>query len=59
VLSPVLFCIYFFVLMNALQSSGYGYHVGACNVGVLKYADADDLVLLTCTQCNEKYVADV
>ena len=44
ILSPILFCVYFDVLLNNLDSSGVGCHIGSFFVGALAYAD--DLVLL-------------
>ena len=44
ILSPILFCVYFDVLLNNLDSSGIGCHIGSFFVGALAYAD--DLVLL-------------
>jgi Reverse transcriptase (RNA-dependent DNA polymerase) len=44
ILSPVLFCVYFDVLLNELSATGIGCHIGLFFVGALAYAD--DLVLL-------------
>jgi Reverse transcriptase (RNA-dependent DNA polymerase) len=44
ILSPVLFCIYFDVLLGKLSSNGDGCYIGLFFVGALAYAD--DLVLL-------------
>ena len=44
ILSPVLFCVYFDVLLCKLSSNGDGCYIGLCFVGALAYAD--DLVLL-------------
>jgi hypothetical protein len=44
ILSSILFCVYFDVLLNNLESSGIGCHIGSFFVGALAYAD--DLVLL-------------
>lgn len=45
IISPILFCIYFDVLLLALRESGVGCHIGQWFVGALAYAD--DIVLLT------------
>jgi hypothetical protein len=44
ILSPILFCVYFDVLLDNLSLSGIGCHIGLFFVGALAYAD--DLVLL-------------
>jgi hypothetical protein len=44
ILSPVLFCVYFDVLLDELSATGIGCHIGLFFVGALAYAD--DLVLL-------------
>jgi len=41
---PILFCVYFDILLYNLDSSGIGCHNGSFFVGALAYAD--DLVLL-------------
>src|SRR5664279_2180747 len=47
IISPVLFCVYFDVLLLALRDSGVGCHIGQWFVGALAYAD--DIVLITPT----------
>src|SRR5664279_3319090 len=44
ILSPVLFCVYFDVLLCKLSLAGVGCHIGLFFVGALAYAD--DLVLI-------------
>jgi hypothetical protein len=44
ILSPILFCVYFDVLLGKLSSNGDGCNIGLFFVGALAYAD--DLVLL-------------
>ena len=44
IISPILFCVYFDVLLGRLSSTGTGCHMGLFFVGALAYAD--DLVLL-------------
>jgi len=44
ILSPILFCVYFYVLLNNLDSSEIGCHIGSFFVGALAYAGI--LVLL-------------
>jgi hypothetical protein len=44
ILSPILFCVYFDVILGKLCSNGEGCHIGLFYVGALAYAD--DLVLL-------------
>ncbi len=45
IVSPVLFCIYMDVLLDKLQSEGYGYWIGNHYYGSIGYAD--DLKLLS------------
>lgn len=49
ILSPILFCLYMDVLINAIKDSGYGCYIGHRFVGCLGYAD--DLCILAPT-CN-------
>ena len=44
ILSPILFCVYFDVILGKLRCSGDGCYIGLFYVGALAYAD--DLVLL-------------
>ena len=44
ILSPILFCVYFDVLLGKLRSNGDGCYIGLFFAGALAYAD--DLVLL-------------
>ena len=44
ILSPVLFCVYFDVLLLALRDAGVWCYIGPWFVGALAYAD--DIVLL-------------
>jgi len=44
ILSPLLFCVYFDVLINRLTQSGYGCYIGLVFLAVCVYAD--DIVLL-------------
>ena len=44
IISPILFCVYFDVLLDNLSSRGIGCHIGLLCTGALAYAD--DLVLL-------------
>ena len=47
ILSPVLFCVYFVVLLLALRDAGVGYYIGPWFVGALAIMRrADDIVLL-------------
>jgi Reverse transcriptase (RNA-dependent DNA polymerase) len=43
-ISPILFCVYFDVLLGNLRYRGIGCHIGLLLTGALAYAD--DLVLL-------------
>ena len=45
ILSPILFCIYFDELLNIINSSGIGCHIGHISYAGLGYAD--DLGLIT------------
>jgi retron-type reverse transcriptase len=62
IISPILFCIYFDVLLLALRDSGVGCYIGQWFVGALAYAD--DIVLLTpivlkqCVNCY-RYVTSL
>ena len=47
ILSPLLFCVYFDVLIDRLTQSGYGCYIGLVFLAVLAYAD--DIVLLAPT----------
>jgi hypothetical protein len=47
IISPILFCVYFDVLLGNLSLPGIGCHIGLFFVGALAYAD--DLVLLAPT----------
>jgi hypothetical protein len=44
ILSPVSFCVYFYVLLNELSATGIGCHIGLFFVGA--FANADDLGLV-------------
>jgi len=39
ILRPILFCVYFDILLDNLDSSGMGCHIGSSFVGALAYAD--------------------
>ena len=39
ILSPVLFCVYFDVLIDRLTQSGCGYYIGLVFLAVFVYAD--------------------
>jgi Reverse transcriptase (RNA-dependent DNA polymerase) len=47
IISPVLFCIYFYVLLTRLREADIGCHLGHWFVGALAYAD--DIVILAPT----------
>lgn len=56
VLSPILFAMYMDILLERLQRSGYGCHIGNVFVGAIAYAD--DITLMAPTSTSLKLMLD-
>ena len=57
ILSPLLFCVYFDVLIERLTQSGYGCYIGLVFLAVFVYAD--DIVLLAPTATAMRHLLSV
>ena len=57
ILSPLLFCVYFDVLINILTQSGYGCYIGLVFLAVFVYAD--DVVLLAPTATAVRHLLSI
>ena len=57
ILSPLLFCVYFDVLIDRLTQSGYGCYIGLVFLAVFVYAD--DIVLLAPTATAMRHLLSV
>jgi len=57
ILSPLLFCVYFDVLINRLTQSGYGCYIGLVFLAVCVYAD--DIVLLAPTATAMRHLLSI